>query len=136
TINPDIDIVKWVKDKIKDWFGTKSIVESVAKQYIKNASEPILSYPRALLNFLESGERDRTWDKEKFHIKMKHQSYLLLEAISFIMVVIGIFLGFYGYLFNEAFIGYSGLGIIVIFVSLLNIILIFHRRMIRSKKPK
>src|SRR5699024_1643981 len=66
TINPDIDIVKWVKDKIKDWFGTKSIVESVAKQYIKNASEPILSYPRALLNFLESGERDRTWDKEKF----------------------------------------------------------------------
>lgn len=133
-INPEIDIVTWGKDKIKNWFGTKSIVESVAKQYVKKTTEPILSYPRAFLNYLESGERDRVWDQEKFHIKMRHQYYLLLEFFSFIMVVVGMIISLYGYMIKEAFLGYTGLGVIVIFICLLNIMLIFHRRMIRHKK--
>lgn len=136
TINPDVDIVTWGKQKIKGWFGTKSIVESVAKQYVKNATEPILSYPRAFLNYLESGERDRIWDKEKFYIKMRHQYYLLLEAISFIMVLGGLIISLYGYSINEAFFSYAGLSMLVIFITLLNIILIFHRRMIKNQKNK
>lgn len=135
-INPDIDIVKWGKDRIRDWFGKSSIIESVAKQYVKNATDPLLSYPRALLNFLESGERDRVWDKEKFHIKMKHQYYLLLETFSFIMVVLGIIIGIYSFSMNAVFIRYFGWSIAGIFFILLNILLLFHRRMIKSKKSK
>lgn len=135
-INPDIDIVKWGKDRIRDWFGKSSIIESVAKQYVKNATDPLLSYPRALLNFLESGERDRVWDKEKFHIKMKHQYYLLLETFSFIMVVLGIIIGIYSFSMDAVFIRYFGWSIAGIFFILLNILLLFHRRMIKSKKSK
>ncbi|WP_379595692.1 ABC1 kinase family protein [Oceanobacillus luteolus] len=135
-INPDIDIVKWGKDRIRDWFGKSSIIESVAKQYVKNATDPLLSYPRALLNFLESGERDRVWDKEKFHIKMKHQYYLLLETFSFIMVVLGIIIGIYSFSMDVVFIRYFGWSIAGIFFILLNILLLFHRRMIKSKKSK
>src|SRR5699024_8975397 len=55
-INPKTDIVSWIKPKIKDWFGRKSIVESVVKQYGKTyVTDPILSFPRAWLNYLESG---------------------------------------------------------------------------------
>ena len=135
-INPDIDIVKWGKDEIKDWFGMKSIVESVTKQYVKNATDPLLSYPRALLNFLESGERDRVWDKEKMQIKMKHQYYLLLEVFSFIMVVAGTFISIYSYTIGEAAIRYTGWIIAAVFLILLNILLLFHRRMIRKQNKK
>lgn len=134
TINPNLDIVKWGRNEIKDWFGTKSIVESVAKQYVKNVTDPLLSYPRALLNFLESGERDREWDKEKQQIKMKHQYYLLLELFSFIMFAMGVLFGIYGYLFSETFIRYFGITIAVIFLFILNSLLLFHRRVIRNKK--
>lgn len=136
TINPEIDIVKWGKDEIKDWFGTKSIVESVTKQYVRRATDPLLSYPRALLNFLESGERDRVWDKEKNQIKMKHQYYLLLEVFSFIMVVVGTLISVYSYAIDEAAIRYTGWTIAVIFFVLLNILLLFHRRMIRKQNKK
>ncbi|MHA6250628.1 ABC1 kinase family protein [Oceanobacillus sp. CAU 1775] len=135
-INPEVDIVAWGKQKIKVWFGTKSIVESVAKQYVKNATEPILSYPRALLNYLESGERDRVWDQEKFYIKMRHQYYLLLEVISFMMVIGGLIITLYGYSISGSFFTYVGLTMLIIFITLLNIILIFHRRMIRNQKIK
>lgn len=136
SINPDIDIVKWGKDKIRNWFGTRSIVESVTKQYVKNVTEPLLSYPRALLNFLESGERDRAWDKEKLQLKMRHQFGLLLEVFSFIMLIVGIGLGVYSYLIDELFIRYLGFTIAVIFLILLNILLLFHRRMIKNQKSK
>ncbi|MCF3942785.1 ABC1 kinase family protein [Oceanobacillus alkalisoli] len=135
-INPEIDIVKWGKDEIKDWFGMKSIVESVTKQYVKNATDPLLSYPRALLNFLESGERDRVWDKEKLHIKMKHQYYLLLEVFSFIMVVAGTFISIYSYTIGEVAIRYTGWMIAAVFLILLNILLLFHRSMIRKQNKK
>jgi predicted unusual protein kinase regulating ubiquinone biosynthesis (AarF/ABC1/UbiB family) len=135
-INPDIDIVKWGKDKIKDWFGTRSIVESVTKQYVKNATDPLLSYPRALLNFLESGERDREWDKEKQQLNMKHHFYLLLEVFSFMMVVIGIVLWATGAIVNLSGILYTGITIAVIFFIFLNILLLFHRRKIRNVNKK
>ncbi len=135
-INPNMDIVKWGKDKIKDWFGTRSIAESVAKQYVKNAAEPFLYYPRALLNFLDSGERDRAWDKEKFNLQMRHHYYLLLEVFSFIMVVVGTVTSLYYFKAQEPLFGYIGLGITVVFLTLLNVILIFHRRMMRSHRKK
>lgn len=135
-INPDIDIVKWGKDRIKDWFGKASIIESVTKQYVKNLTDPILSYPRALLNFLESGERDREWDKEKFTIKMKHQYCLLLEVFSFIMIVVGFIVGVYSFHIDEVFIRYLGWGLIGMFLVLLNILLLIHRRLIRNQNKK
>ncbi|WP_156290184.1 ABC1 kinase family protein [Oceanobacillus salinisoli] len=133
-INPQLDIIKWAKPKIKDWFGRKSIVESVTKQYAKNAAEPLLSYPRALLTFLESGERDRKWDKEKHYMDLKHQFYLLLEIISFIMVVTGIFICLYGLSMGMEMTGIIGLIVTGIFTVLVGIIIMFHYRLIRHKR--
>ncbi|RKQ31526.1 ABC1 kinase family protein [Oceanobacillus halophilus] len=134
TLNPDLDIIKWAKPKIRDWFGRKSIVESVTRQYAKNATEPLLSYPRALLNWLESGEKDRKWDKEKHYVQLKHQFYLLLEILSFIMVVVGMFFLAYGFSFELQTVGIIGIIVTSIFTVLLSIMLIFHFRMIRHRR--
>ena len=134
TINPETDIIKWAKPKIKDWFGVGTIIKSITKQYAKNASEPILSYPRALLGFLESGEKNRTWDKEKEYYRLRHHFYLLIESISFIMVIIGIMSAVYGFSIGLTGIGIIGLSLTGIFLIIINIILVMHYRMIRSRK--
>lgn len=132
-INPNINIIKWARPKIRDWFGTRSIVESVAKQYAKNAVEPILAYPRALLTWLESGEKDREWDKEKHFIHLKHQYYLLLEFTSFMMIIIGIGLTIYSLINYLEILKIIGVIIIVLFTLLFSILLWFHYRFIRKK---
>ncbi|WP_067728430.1 ABC1 kinase family protein [Oceanobacillus damuensis] len=133
-IHPDMDIKKWAIPRIKKWFGRRSIVESVTKQYTKNLTEPVLSYPRALLNFLESGEKDRKWDKEKHYIQMKHQFYLLLEVISFMMVVTGIAVSIWGFSIQVNTMAIIGLVLTVVFLFTLNLIFVKHYRMIRSRK--
>lgn len=133
-INPQIDIVKWAKPKIANWFGRASIAKSITKQYAKNAADPVLSFPRALLNWLESGVKDREWDKEKHYINLKHQFYLLLEVISFMMVVIGIGIGIYGFHMNITSAGIGGLVGAGIFIVLINVIFVKHYRMIRSRR--
>ncbi len=133
-INPDMDIKKWAIPRIKKWFGRRSIVESVTKQYAKNLTEPALSYPRALLNFLESGEKNRKWDKEKHYFQMRHQFYLLLEVISFMMVVTGIAISILGFNMQFNTMVIIGLVLIGLFLFTLNLIFVNHYRMIRSRR--
>ncbi|MFP3489235.1 AarF/ABC1/UbiB kinase family protein, partial [Staphylococcus sp. SIMBA_130] len=101
------------------------------KQYAKNLTEPILSYRRALLSFLESGEKDRKWDKVKDHVQLKHQFYLLLEVLSFMMVVIAIGISIWGFVGSMKPMAVIGLIVLGIFIILLNIIFVSHLRMIR-----
>ncbi|WP_337018996.1 ABC1 kinase family protein [Oceanobacillus massiliensis] len=133
-IYPEMDVKRWALPQIKSWFGRKSIVESVTKQYAKNLTEPILSYPRALLSFLESGEKNRNWDKEKHYIHMKHQFYLLLEVISFMMVVTGIAVSIWGFSAQLHAIAIIGLVLIGVFLFLLNLFFMNHYRLIRSRR--
>lgn len=133
-IHPEMDIKKWAVPKIKNWFGRKSIVESLTKQYAKNLAEPALSYPRALLNFLESGEKNRKWDKEKHYFHMKHQLYLLMEVLSFIMVVISVAISIWGFTIGTDIMAIIGLILTGVFIFLMNFVFINHYRMIRSRK--
>lgn len=133
-INPDIDIVQWMKPKIKDWFGRASIAESIAKQYAKNAAEPLLSYPRAFLTYLQSGEKNRQWDQEKHYQRMKHQYYLLLEFLSFMMALGGVFLSVYGHHMESKLFFYIGLSLFILFFVNLIAVLFIHYRFIRKQK--
>ncbi|PAV31423.1 ABC transporter [Virgibacillus profundi] len=132
-IYPDIDMEAWAKPKIKKWFGSKNLVEIFYKQYAKETVEPLLSFPRAMLNWLESGEKDRQWEKEKQQMKFKHHFYLLLEVISFIMVVIGIGTVSYGLILSLPGMIIIASVITVIFIVIISIILFKHFRMIRNR---
>ncbi|WP_449355012.1 ABC1 kinase family protein [Virgibacillus natechei] len=132
TVYPDMDIEEWAKPKIKQWFGTRNILESIYKQKAKDLAKPILSMPNALLSFLESGEKDRQWDKEKHHMQLKHHFYLLLEVISFIMILVGIGLAVYTHYFSSTTILVIAIVLIALFTSLTSILLFKHFRMIRS----
>lgn len=137
TINPKTDMITWVKPKIKDWFGRKSIVESVVKQYTKTyVTDPLFSFPRAWLNYLESGDKDREWDREKHYFQLRHQFYLLLTVISFMMVLTGIFISLYGFHMNKIGLGIAGIIGTIVFAVFVMIFVVNHYRMIRSRRKR
>jgi len=136
TIHPEMDLIKWARPKITKWFGKREIAQSITKQYVKDAAEPVLSYPKGLLNFLERGERDRKWDKEKHFDLLKHQFYLRLESICFIMVLIGIGMSLFGLTMNQLATSIIGFSVIAIFAVAATIFIIKHYRFIRLRKTK
>lgn len=89
-IYPDVELDKWVKRKVKKWFGGRRLIESIYKQYAKDTIQPVFSFPRAMLNWLENGEKDRQWDKKKQQMKLKHHFLLVLEIMLFSL---GVFSG-------------------------------------------
>ncbi|WP_425283898.1 ABC1 kinase family protein [Lentibacillus halodurans] len=89
-IYPDMDLEKWVKPKVKQWFGGKKLTDSVYAELAKEAAKPFLSFPRAMLSWLENGEKDRQWEKEQRQIKQMHQFYLLVESALFIILLVNI----------------------------------------------
>ncbi|GAB3048181.1 ABC1 kinase family protein [Virgibacillus ainsalahensis] len=130
---PDLDLEKWAKPKIKQWYGKRELFESIYKEKAKDLADPVLAFPKAMLKWLENGEKDRQWDKEKHQTKLKHHFYLLLESISFIMVVIGIGFTVYGYSLNLIGLTVISLVVAAIFIIIINIIFFKHYRMIRSR---
>lgn len=129
---PDIDIEKWAKPKIKQWFGGGALLETLYKQVVKDAVQPLLSLPKSMLNWLENGEKDRQWEKEKYRKQQKHQFYLFIEMITFIMMLIGIGFSVYGNILNETILMISALSLTFLLFISLTIIFFKHYRMIRS----
>ncbi|WP_425445485.1 ABC1 kinase family protein [Virgibacillus ndiopensis] len=132
-IYPDIDFGKWAKPKITEWFGG-SIVGSIYKQFTKETLQPILSYPKAMLNWLESGEENRKWEKEKQQKQQLHHFYLLLEILTFTLIIGGISLFVYATSMGLVFLKIIGEAAVCILSLTIIIIFLKHYRMIRLRK--
>lgn len=128
SLYPDVDIEKWAKPKIKEWVGGRRFIDSIYVEIAKDTARPLLAFPKALISWLENGEKCRHWEKEKQQTKLFHQFYLFVEVISFILILGGISVAI---LINPALIGYLVTGV---FLITLVILLIKHYRMIRYRK--
>ena len=131
---PEADLKKWAKPKIKEWVGGRSITESVYKQIAKETVQPAFSFPKAMLNWLESGEKDRQWDREKQQAKLKHHYYLLVEITSFIMLLISMGFAIYANHFALAILETISISAIGIFFLILFASLVKHYYMIQSRR--
>ncbi len=133
-IYPETDIEKWAKPKIKKWLGSKTLIESIYKQYAKESIEPIFSIPKAMLGWLENGEKDREWDKEKQEKTWKHHFFLVLESFHFVMILVSIAASWYGYVEGYTIFGSFGLAGITYFVIMFTILARKHYKVIQSIK--
>ncbi|WP_234448043.1 ABC1 kinase family protein [Virgibacillus salexigens] len=132
-IYPDVDIQKWAKPKIKKWFGGRNLAESIYKQYVKDTVKPVLSYPKAMLNWLENGEKDRQWDNQKQQKNLKHHYFIFLEIIHFILLLVSIGCSFVGYYVQLQLVTHIALWGIGLFSILLVGLLYKHYNVIRDK---
>jgi len=131
---PDIDLEKWARPKIKKWVGGKSLTESVYKQIAKETVQPFLSFPRAMLNWMESGEKERQWEREKQQTQLKHHFYLLMEILSFIMMLMSLGLTIVAYGLSIDKLEIVGAFSLSIFFLILIASLVKHYYMIRSRR--
>lgn len=88
---PDMNIKEWAEPKIKDLLGSKNITRTVYKEVAKETIQPFLSLPQATLDWLENDSERLKWEKRKSFLTFKHHFYLLVEGLSFMMGIIGMF---------------------------------------------
>lgn len=133
-VYPEMDVEKWAKPKIKQWVGGKNFTQSVYRQIVKDTVQPVLSFPRAMLGWLENGEKDRQWLKQAQQTKLKHHFYLFIEISSFILVLISLGVTIYAHRFVLDILEKAGISLAGVFFLTLFFSLIKHYRMIQSQR--
>lgn len=131
TVYPQIDLVQWGRPVIKEWVSGKDSSFSIYKEVAKETARPLLSLPRALVEYLEDGDKDREWKSHYQQNQMYHQFYLFYALLSFILMATGAWVvhaGFIEYLVSPLWSGglLSGFGVLGVLVCMTK-----HVRMIR-----
>lgn len=90
SLQPDMNIKDWAQPKIKELLDTKNIARTFYKEAAKETLRPFLSLPQAILDWLENDSERLKWEKKRTYLTFKHHFYLLIEAFSFMMSILGI----------------------------------------------
>ncbi|MCA0971090.1 AarF/ABC1/UbiB kinase family protein [Halobacillus litoralis] len=92
TVHPQIDLIEWGRPVIRDWISgdEKQSTASLYTEVAKETARPLLSLPRALVNYLEDGDKERDWKTQHQQKQMSHQFYLFYALLSFIMMLAGV----------------------------------------------
>ncbi|MBH0230526.1 ABC1 kinase family protein [Halobacillus yeomjeoni] len=90
TVYPQIDLIKWGRPVIKEWVSGEDSNFSIYKNVAKETMRPLLSLPRALVEFLEDGDKEREWKDNYQQTQLFHQFYLFYAMISAVLIFAGV----------------------------------------------
>ncbi|WP_181347735.1 AarF/ABC1/UbiB kinase family protein [Thalassobacillus sp. CUG 92003] len=122
TIYPQVDLIQWGRPVIKDWMAGDDSSYSVYKEIAKETGRPLLSLPRALINFLEDGDQERDWEKQKQQNRFFHQYYMLYSCLAYMVILVGGSCGVAGVIYAVPVIiwtgfSFAGLGILGVLLA-------------------
>ncbi|MYL20310.1 AarF/ABC1/UbiB kinase family protein [Halobacillus litoralis] len=89
TVYPQVDLIAWGRPVIKEWVSGKDSTSSLYTDVLKETARPLLSLPRALVEYLEDGDKEREWKTTQQKNQLFHQYYLFMTLLSFILMMIG-----------------------------------------------
>ncbi|MCP3027512.1 AarF/ABC1/UbiB kinase family protein [Halobacillus sp. A5] len=89
SVYPQVDLVEWGRPVIKKWMTGESSSFSLYKDIAKDTAKPLMSLPRALIEYLEDGDKEREWKTENHQQRLFHQFYLFYSWISFLLLIGG-----------------------------------------------
>ncbi|UOQ95042.1 AarF/UbiB family protein [Halobacillus shinanisalinarum] len=89
TIYPQVDLVDWGRPVLKRWMSGENSRASFYKEMISESAKPLLSLPRALVSYLEDGDKQREWQRTEQQKKLFHQFYLFYGMLAFLFMVAG-----------------------------------------------
>ncbi|MFC7319423.1 ABC1 kinase family protein [Halobacillus campisalis] len=89
SIYPQVDLVEWGRPVIKKWMTGENSSFSLYKEIAKDTAKPLMSLPRALVEYLEDGDKEREWKSVKQQQNLFHQFFLFYAWLSFILLLIG-----------------------------------------------
>lgn len=90
TLDPSLDLGAWTKPKIRKWLGNRRLAEAFYQQKLKEVTAPIQSFAEAAMNWLERGDKDREWEKEKLRRQQRHQLFMFMEILCFSLAITGV----------------------------------------------
>ncbi|UOR11164.1 ABC1 kinase family protein [Halobacillus amylolyticus] len=88
-IYPQVDLVDWGRPVLKRWMSGESSRASFYKEIISESAKPLLSLPRALIRYLEDGNKQREWERTQHQKKLFHQFYLFYGMMAFLLMTSG-----------------------------------------------
>lgn len=91
TVHPQIDLIEWGRPVIKEWISGNDEKSNLSlyKEVVKETARPLLSLPRALIEYLEDGDKERSWKTQHQKKQFSHQFYLFYSLLSFVGMLIG-----------------------------------------------
>lgn len=93
-VYPQMDVVAWGKPVINEWMTGNQSKFGFYKNIVKETSQPLLSLPRAIIEYLEDGDREREWQRTKQQHQLLHHYYFFYAGISFVIAFVTLFLSF------------------------------------------
>ncbi|WP_226581540.1 ABC1 kinase family protein [Halobacillus litoralis] len=89
SVYPQIDLIQWGRPVIREWVSGNDSNYSLYKDVIKETARPLLSLPRALIEFLEDGDKEREWKSYHQKNQLFHQYYLFYTFLSLLVLASG-----------------------------------------------
>lgn len=84
-VYPQMDLVSWGKPVINEWMTGSQSKFGFYKNIVKETGQPLLSLPRALVEFLEDGDKEREWQQTKQQQTLWHHFYFFYAAVTFLI---------------------------------------------------
>ncbi|RWZ59140.1 AarF/ABC1/UbiB kinase family protein [Halobacillus fulvus] len=132
SVYPQIDLIDWGKPVIKRWMSGSESNFSIYTDVIKETARPLLSLPRALVEYLEDGDKEREWKSYSQKNQLFHQFYLFYAMISLLLVGGGSAALYFGFMESLLPAQWIGTGLIVAGILSLIICFINHVRMLKN----
>ncbi len=136
SIYPEVDMVKWARPVVKQWASGENGKGSIYTEVFKESARPLLSLPRELIDWMNDGERDREWAKNKQRYKFMHQYYLFYAAICFFLLTVAAAVFSAGWFIDSRELIKGGAFASGMFLILLGALARKHHKMIHSLKHK
>ncbi|SIS40965.1 ABC1 kinase family protein [Salimicrobium flavidum] len=93
-VHPKMDIVAWGKPVINEWMTGNQSKFGFYKNIAKETGQPLLSLPRALVEYLEDGDKEREWQRTKQQQSLWHHYYFFYAAMTFFIGIMTLFASF------------------------------------------
>ncbi|UOQ45276.1 AarF/UbiB family protein [Halobacillus salinarum] len=89
TIYPKVDLIQWGRPVMKEWMAGEDSAYALYKNIAKETARPLLSLPRALVNYLEDGDKQRKAEQVRQSHQLYHQFYLFYSLLFFVIFAAG-----------------------------------------------
>jgi len=131
-IYPQADLVEWGKPVILRWMRGSKKHSSIYTGIITNSLRPFLSMPRALVDWLTDGEKQRGWERDKQKNQLLHHFYFFYTVLLLALTAGSAYTGIQGIIQHTLWLVLVGFILTFIFFGLWLILFIKHVLLLRS----
>ncbi|WP_340081522.1 AarF/UbiB family protein [Terribacillus sp. FSL K6-0262] len=131
-IYPQADLVEWGKPVILRWMRGSKKHSSIYTGILTNSLRPFLSMPRALVDWLTDGEKQRSWERDKQKNQLMHQFYFFYTVLLLTLTAGSAYIGIHGIIQHTLWLILVGFILTFLFFGLSLILFIKHVLMLRS----